>query len=438
MTDDEAGGRRAAERKVGLARLWARARQVLTTDADPTVGDGDVADDAAAGELARQAARVRGGLAKVAQLGAYQATEAPAAATGRAALAVLWDRVPPMAAGVIEAVVARELGQPPQALFARWESVPMAAASLGQVHAAEDAGVDGAPPQRWAVKVQYPAVADALRADLGSTRFARQLAGAEIGALLDDDALASVRLAIADELDYTREAAGLARFAAAWGDDPVIRIPAVDLARSSRQVLTMARADGVPLATWAGDAAARDALGTALARFGWGSPLVHGVFNTDPHPGNFLVGAGGELWCLDFGGWMELEPAALAADRELWWGLTDDDAFAGAEKFRLGLAAAGLLARTDRLATVAHRDWERLLALPLRPGGFAWTSDYADELAGQFHRVMGQGGITLPASVAMLWRQRLGLAAVLGRLRARVDGRTVIRGLIGNGKRALR
>lgn len=438
MTDDAARDRRAAERKVGLARLWARARQVLTTDARAEAGAGDVADDAAAAELARQAGRVRGGLAKVAQLGAYQATESPSAASGRAALAVLWDRVPPVAAGVIEAVVRRELGAAPDALFATWDPTPIAAASLGQVHAAADAPAGDAPARRWAVKVQYPAVAEALRADLASARFARQLAGAEIGELLDADALASVRAAIEAELDYAREADGLERFGAAWADDPVIRIPTVDRARSRGQVLTMARADGIALAAWQGDAPARDALGTALLRFGWGSPLVHGLFNTDPHPGNFLVGAGGELWCLDFGGWIELTPAAAAADRELWWGLIDDDAFAGAERFRLGLAAAGLLARTDRLATVAHRDWERLLALPLRPGGFTWTSAYADELAGQFHRVMGQGGIALPAPIAMLWRQRLGLAAVMGRLGARVDGRAVIRGLIGHGKRALR
>jgi predicted unusual protein kinase regulating ubiquinone biosynthesis (AarF/ABC1/UbiB family) len=435
--------RRGAARKVGWARLVARARQVLTTDASAARDDDEqVVDDAGAAELARQAGALRGGVAKVAQLSAYQATEDPTAASGRAELASLWDRVPPMSGEAIAAVVAAELGAPPGQMFARWDLVPLASASLGQVHAAEDDGVDGGAPRRWAVKVQYPAIAEALRSDLASRRFARQLAGAEIGGALDDTAVAALQVAIADELDYRREADGLRRFAAHWQDDPVIAIPAVDPARSTSRVLTMQRAAGVALARWAGEPAVRDVIGTALARFAWGSPLRHGVFNTDPHPGNFLVeesaGQGPRLWCLDFGGWCELEPEAAAADRELWWGLIDEDPFAGAERFRMGLARAGLLRRTDRLATAAHRDWERLLALPLRRGSFAWTTAYADELAGQFRRVMLAGGVTLPAPVAMLWRQRLGVAAVLGRLGARFDGGRLVRELIGTGKHALR
>ncbi|MEZ4367235.1 MAG: AarF/UbiB family protein [Kofleriaceae bacterium] len=434
---DDAGGRRGAERRIGWAKLMARAKQILTTDPTGTDADDDVVADAGAAALAREAARHRGGLAKVAQRRAYQAgADADVGRAGREQLATLWDQVPPISAAATSAVVAAELGRAPGALFATWEATPIAAASLGQVHAATDG--DGA---RWAVKVQYPAVADALRAELASTSFVRTLAGAELGGHLDDAALATVRTAITAELDYREEAEGLRRFATAWADDPVIRIPAVDLARSSARVLTMARAPGTPLARWRGSTEATAVVATAIARFAWGSPLAHGILNIDPHPGNFLVedaALGPRLWCLDFGGHLALPDEVVAADREIWWGLVDDDVFRGAERFRLGLARVGLLARTDRLATSAHRAWEQLLAAPLAPGGMAWTPAYAEALAAQFAEVMAAGAVSVPASVVMLWRQRLGVAAVLGRLGATVDGRAVVVGLIGRGLGALR
>ena len=137
MTDD----RKWAERKVGLARLWARTKQVLTTD--PTGSDEDdlVVDEEAARVLAAQAGRLKGGLAKVAQLAAYDPGATlgrgrGASAQARAVLGGLWDSAPAMSAGAIAAVVEQDLGKAPQALYAQWDPAPLASASIGQVHAA--------------------------------------------------------------------------------------------------------------------------------------------------------------------------------------------------------------------------------------------------------------------------------------------------------------
>ena len=277
-TDD----RKWAERKVGLARLWARTKQVLTTDPRGAEEDDQVIDEEAAKVLAAQAGRLKGGLAKVAQLAAYDPKRG--AASG-AVLGQLWSHAPAMAGGAIAGVIEADLGKSPQALFATWEQTPLAAASLGQVHAATLA--DGTAV---VVKVQYPGIADSLRADLDDAGFVRRLAGGELGATLDDRGIAVLSAAVRGELDYRAEAASQQRFAAAWADDPVLRVPRVIGELSTGRVLTMTRAPGrtVPdLAGASADLRRQAALG--IYRAVWGSPLVHRLLNADPNPARSLT-----------------------------------------------------------------------------------------------------------------------------------------------------
>lgn len=437
--------RKWAERKVGFARLWARAKQVLTTDPTGSDEDDHVVDEEAARVLAAQAGRLKGGLAKVAQLAAYDPGASlgrgrGASAAARSVLGGLWDQAPAVSAGAIARVVEEDLGKPPQMAFAEWDIAPLASASLGQVHAAKlHDGTD------VVVKVQYPGVADALRADLDDRGFIRKLAGAEIGHTLDTDALHALAEAVRSELDYTAEAAIQQRFAAAWNGDPTVRVPRVFDELSTARVLTMERAYGTSIVDTAAGAApdVRAQAVAAIYRFAWGSPLVHGLLNADPNPGNFLVQTEADgrvrVWCLDFGCALELPEQVREVDREIWWGLLDDDESSAAERFRMALARSGLLRRTDSLATTAHREWERALAAPLRThGSFHWTAAYASELAETTGRVLAAGGLQLPARLLLLWRQRLGVAAVLGMLDAQAPFRRLLLDLIGTGKRALR
>jgi hypothetical protein len=71
-------------------------------------------------------------------------------------------------------------------------------------------------------------------------------------------------------------------------------------------------------------------------------------------------------------------------------------------------------------------------------GDFHWSSAYASDLAEATQRALGVGGLALPAKLLLLWRQRLGAAAVLGLLDARAPFRRVLVELIGTGRRALR
>ena len=194
----------------------------------------------------------------------------------------------------------------------------------------------------------------------------RKLAGAEIGRTLDDDAVAALGEAVRGELDYRAEAAAQQKFATAWAGDKTLRIPRVIESLSSARVLTMTRARGKSVveiaAGGAPDVRAQAAL--AIYKFAWGSPLAHKLLNADPNPGNFLVDEQPDghvlVWCLDFGCAIELPDDVRDADRELWWGLLDDDNEKAAERFRMALARSGLLKRTDTMATNAHREWERV------------------------------------------------------------------------------
>ena len=424
--------RLAADARVGLARVWARVRQVVTTDPTGSDEDDHIADHAAERELARHAGSMKAGLAKVAQLLAYTSAGAPVE------LRALWDQAPAAPAAAMAAVIEEELGAPPEQLFARWEPKPLAAASLGQVHAAT--GHDG---RELAVKVQYPGIDIALAGDLASDGFARRLAGTELGRELSPEAVAAVRAAVLAEVDYGAEAVALTRVGAAWAGDAVIRVPEVIAERSTRRVLTMTRAPGLPIAELAhDDPELAGAVATAIVRFAWGTPLGHGLLNADPNPGNYLVErADGEVrvWFLDFGCTVEIDADLARGDLELWYGLLDPDLFAGAERFRMGLARLGLLKRADSLASTPHRDWERALAEPFagdRP--FTWDRAYADRLSQTTQRALAHGGLTLPPALTMLWRQRLGVAAVLAMLQPRLPFGRILRGQLGTGKAALR
>ena len=437
MTADRDRLRRrlAADARVGLARWWARAKQIVTTDPTGSDDDDRIVEEAADRELARHAGQMKGGLAKVAQLLAYTSTGAPAE------LRALWDQVPAAPSAAIARVVEEELGAPPAELFAAWDDTPLAAASLGQVHAAT--GHDG---RALAVKVQYPGVDEALAGDLASDGFARRLAGSELGRELSPEAVAVVRAAVLAEVDYRHEADALAQVGAAWAGDATIRVPEVVPALSSRRVLTMTRAPGVPIAELAADdPALAGAVATAIVRFAWGTPLCHGLLNADPNPGNYLVERAGpdaddvRVWFLDFGCTVPIDERTAKGDLELWHALLDPDAFAGAERFRMGLAHLGLLRRIDSLASTPHRDWERALAEPFagdRP--FTWDRAYAERLATTTRRALAAGGLALPPAMTLLWRQRLGVAAVIAMLQPRLPFARILRAQLGTGRVALR
>jgi len=222
----------------------------------------------------------------------------------RSIVAKLLSQAPErMAYEKVAEVIEAQLGRRPEELFAEFEREPIAAASLGQVHAAK------LPPELGGhdvvVKVQYPGVDKALESDLANAGLlVRGIALS--GETLDGRPYYDeVRKSLLRELDYTQEAEQLRAYAEAAADFPELAVPAVIPERSSQKVLTLTRLRGPSLlATMEGqDVSAEERFRVArlLILAIWGPFYAARLIHADPHPGNFLVLPDGRLGVLDFG-----------------------------------------------------------------------------------------------------------------------------------------
>ena len=199
----------------------------------------------------------------------------------------------------VREVIRSELGAPPEELFAELDQKPMAAASLGQVHAARLH--DG---REVVVKVQYPGVDKALESDL------RNAAVLVRGFALTGEALDGrpyydeMRRSLMRELDYVEEAAQAEAYRKAAAHYPELVVPEVVRERSSKRVLCLTRLRGQLLIDFI-ESHASDGERFRVARLMvlaiWGPFYAAGLVHADPHPGNFLVMPDGRLGVLDFG-----------------------------------------------------------------------------------------------------------------------------------------
>ncbi len=411
-------GARAAAR-----RLFARAKQVLTTE--PGDAKAHAGDEAAAQDMGLAGAELGGGVAKIAQLLGYRA--APTTNDARQALASLWDDAPPMSADEAAQVVSDQLGKPADQLFTAWTAEPFAAASIGQVHRAQ------LGDEQLAVKVQYPSVADVLRDDLASDSLVKRLAGTGIAKGLDDGAVTTIREAVLAELDYTAEAAALRRFGDAFAGDSDIVIPRLVDQCSSALVLAMEHIAGRGLLDVAAEGSQhiRDRVGRIIFRFAWAGPLQHGLVQADPNPGNYLVMEDPiRVAFLDYGCTARLDDDVVSLERRLWRALMYHDRIEAAERFRRTLLDLGLIVNMRAFHSELCREWERLVVAPFERNNFLWTAEYAADLTTYTAGMLRSGRLQLPAPLVLLWRQRLGVASVLGMLRPTATFRDLLAAMI--------
>jgi predicted unusual protein kinase regulating ubiquinone biosynthesis (AarF/ABC1/UbiB family) len=223
--------------------------------------------------------------------------------TYQTALTRLRNDAPPMAPELARKVLERELGKPTESTFTEFDWEPLAAASIGQVHAAQLH--DG---RAVAVKIQYPGVAAAIHADLKNTELLTTFLGL-MGGLsprklnLDlKGAAQEMGERITEELDYRLEAANQAEFAELYRGHPFIHVPEVLDELCTDRVLTQELVQGK---SWnealASEQELRNSWAEAIHRFLYGSYHYHCVFNADPHPGNYLFHDDGSVSFLDFG-----------------------------------------------------------------------------------------------------------------------------------------
>ncbi len=251
--------------------------------------------------------RSKGALMKAGQalslISAMPAVPAEFQSIYQQALTRLRDDAPPMAPELARSVLERELGQRIESAFAEFDWEPLAAASIGQVHAARLH--DG---RAVAVKIQYPGVAAAIRADLKNTELLATFLGLMFGLSsmkVSFDLRGTAReigVRITEELDYRLEAANQKEFADIYRGHPFIHVPEVIGELCTDRVLTQELVQGKPWSeALTSDQELRDSWAEAIYRFVYGTNLRFCMFNADPHPGNYLFHDDGSVSFLDFG-----------------------------------------------------------------------------------------------------------------------------------------
>ena len=217
------------------------------------------------------------------------------------ALARLQDGVEPFPAEQVHEIIQHELGARVRDLFVRFDDIPLASASIGQVHRATTRS-----GREVVVKVQRPGVIEQVAEDMQALeRVAGLVDATSAGQRVGTQALLTqFRRVLADELDYRKEAAHLERFRDLAADEPLLVVPEPLRDFCTQRVLTMEYVHGKKV-TAVGPLGLMDVDGPALAAALFGFTLTtmlsEGVLHADPHPGNLLVTADGRLALIDLG-----------------------------------------------------------------------------------------------------------------------------------------
>ncbi|MBW2272308.1 MAG: AarF/ABC1/UbiB kinase family protein [Deltaproteobacteria bacterium] len=237
--------------------------------------------------LARVFGRLKGAFAKAGQLASLRIDVLPPAVRGE--LASLRDRVPPLPFSEIRPAVESALGRPLEEAFSSFESEPIGAASVAQVHRAELH--DGRPV---AVKVRYPWAARSLASDL---RMLERLIGLWVrwgpGPPISPERLVEeLAQSLEAELDFDNEARVAREVAANLAGDPRISVPLPIPSHSCSALLTVEYRDAISVGDRVGLRARgidpAEVLGVLVRAYAK-QIFVDGLFHADPHPGNLFV-----------------------------------------------------------------------------------------------------------------------------------------------------
>nr|HEX4317496.1 AarF/ABC1/UbiB kinase family protein [Kofleriaceae bacterium] len=417
----------------GLRRMWSTARLTsrlgakaagrmlfrrTATDTEPATATETetAAAVAAATQLVAKMGQLKGLVMKAGQIASYMPGSLPPAA--QQVMAQLQAQSAPMAFPRIADVLRAELGAAPGELFESIDAQPFAAASIGQVHRAVYRG------RAVAVKVQYPGIEDLIRSDLKMVGVIARLSS--VGSPIDGGALASeLRDRLVEECDYVREAASQRTFATLLAAIPGSHVPAVVAERSSRRVLTTELSAARPLAELAAgtDQAARDRAGVIVFRSCFDLLWRRCIYNADPHPGNYLASAGGDVTFLDFGCVRRFEPSLIASWKLLARSILANDRAA----FATQLDALGFIGKAKGFDFDYQLAAMRELYRPLLEPAFRFDAAF---VARSFGTLMfdnpNKFRLAMPPAWLFLNRLQWGLYAVLAQLGATGPWRRII------------
>ncbi|MEZ5375474.1 MAG: AarF/ABC1/UbiB kinase family protein [Acidimicrobiales bacterium] len=429
-TEQAVLGNRMAARNLRLARMGLRGgRRYAVSKARQTFASAERKEELAlefqmqtAADVTRELGNMKGAMMKIGQMASYIDTGLPD--NVRQTLASLQHDAPPMSPELAAATLRAELGAGPDELFAEWDPIPIASASIGQVHRAitlDDRAV--------AVKIQYPGVADAVRSDLGNADWifgamSSMFPGLESGPIANE-----LKERLYEELDYENEAANQRYFAEFFDGHPRVHVPKVIDELSGPRVLTTELATGHrfdEVLTW--DQHEKNLIGETIFRFSFGSIYRLHAFNGDPHPGNYLFDKGGRVTFLDFGLVKRFTPEETQLFEDLITKMVLERDDAG---FRKLVEDAGLLKPNAPFSDEQVEDYFRFYyRYVLDDAVITIDQEYAEggvnhlfDKSGPHSELMAM--LNVPPSFVVLQRITLGLIGILAQLEATLNYRRV-------------
>ena len=366
-------------------------------------------------QIAETLGHMKGALMKVGQMASYLDQGLPDHV--RTVLAQLQQNAPPMSAELAAGVITDALGAAPEVIFAEWDPVPIASASIGQVHRAMTR--DG---RAVAVKVQYPGIAQAIAADLDNAGLLFAGLGQLFPGLEHRTIVAELRERLIEELDYEQEARNQDLFRQCYLEHPYIHVPEVFHELSAATVLTTELADGVDwqeVLTWSQEE--KNLTAETLYRFAFGSLFGLAAFNGDPHPGNYIFRPGGHITFLDFGLVKRFTPEELDDFGEMIKHIVIDPVPAQfrATVERLGLLPVGLEVTDDEVFEYLRHFYDFVE----QDGIYTITPEFGSETVRRIFDTSGpfatiQKAANVPPSFVIIQRINLGLYAMFGELMA--------------------
>ncbi|HEX8647195.1 MAG TPA: AarF/ABC1/UbiB kinase family protein [Thermoleophilaceae bacterium] len=332
-------------------------------------------------------------------------------------LGELRSSAPPMPWKKVRKVLEEEWeGDAPEDLFEEFDEEATAAASIGQVHRA--VLPDG---RKVAVKIQYPGVAEAVRADMQNAGMILRLAKALAPGLDAKAAAEELKERVLEELDYEFEAQNQRSFARGYRGHPFIYVPDVITRLSRRRVLVTEWVDGVGFEeVKERPQEEKDRFAEIVYRFCFGSIYHLQHFNADAHPGNYILMHDGKVAFLDFGMTKQLDKEQIELEIAALEAVFDEDP----ERLRVALHDLGFLNNPKKI------DAEKLMEHVTTVGG--WYMQDKDvrispryvmkvitaisDPRSEFYDLMRRENV--PANELMGRRMETGVMAVLGQLEA--------------------
>ncbi len=222
-------------------------------------------------------------------------------------LAILQDKVPPFDGALARQVIEKSFKKTLEEIYFDFDLIPVASASVAQVHSAYLKNSDGAQGEKVAVKVLRPNIKLVIEQDLALMRvIARWIARLFVDGrrLRPEEVVEEFDKHLHDELDLMNEAASASQFGRQFKDHKMLLIPKVYFDYTSREVFTMQWMDGIPVSDIEQlkrkNIDLKKLAVTGVELF-FTQVFDTGFFHADMHPGNILVTDDGRYIALDFG-----------------------------------------------------------------------------------------------------------------------------------------